>query len=411
MLIAVIICLTVSILLCSCTYTKQLPHSDPFVKLYDFRPGKSKIVLQKEDKEIPLSISAKNMPLSLFCRVVSDKTFAGIVYNNSLSNSLISGEFKKSDVGEVLNIIARQLDVECLKVGDTYFLGKIKQEDRGILVKRVRGFDASDLRSSITSLLSEVGKCQVFSNGVIVVSDREHVLTRVSQMCDYIEAGFSGSWILQLYFVVVKKDALLEAGFDMESSGTLSYNVSNSTVSLDNVKLDGVFNLISQSNFADMYATPMFLLRDGIEGKWSDGKRIPIPQKTTSTYGVVSTTGFTYVDTGLNISATVRESKSAALLKLSVSLSDVDSYVEYAPVTSQCAFNSECELEQNRVYLVGEMARYKVLDTQKKILNFGTDRGKSTVQVWACVYRIGQVCVGKILKPSGDVVKGVQSLL
>jgi type II secretory pathway component GspD/PulD (secretin) len=408
----VIIYLLVSLFLCNgCTYVRDLPQRDPFVKLYTFQPSKQKESLQKKDKKTSLTISAKNMPLSSFCRIISDKTFSGIVYNNSLSNSAITGEFKISNVGEVLNVIARQLNVECLKVGDTYFLGNIKKEDRGILVKKVRGYSPDELRQCIRTLLSDVGKVQVFQSGTICVSDREHVLTRVSQMCDSIEAGFSGSWIVQLYFVVVRKDALLEAGFDMQSSGKLSYDISNSTLSVEDLKLDGLFNLISRSNFADMYASPMLLLRDGVKGTWRDGERIPIPKKVVSQYGVVETQGFEYIDTGLNIDSTIRESKNGAVLNLSISLSDVKGYVEYAPITSHCEFTAECELKQNKVYLIGEMARYKVLDTQKKILNLGTDRGKSTVQVWGCVYRIGEICKGKILKPRNNVLKGVQSLL
>jgi type II secretory pathway component GspD/PulD (secretin) len=401
----------VNLFLCSCTYIKDLPQRDPFVKLYTFKPEKKVSSLQKKDKSVSLTISAVGMPLSKFCRVLSDKTSIGIVYNQSLASSAVTGEFKISNIGEVLNVIARQLNTECLRVGETYFLGKIKKEDRGILVKKVRGFSPDELSQCIKTLLSDVGKVQVFQSGTVCVSDREHVLTRVSQMCEAIEAGFAGSWIVQLYFVVVRKDALVEAGFDMQSSGKLSYDISNSTISVEDLKLDGLFNLISRSNYADMYASPMLLLRDGVKGTWRDGERIPIPKKVVSQYGVVETQGFEYIDTGLNIDSTIRESKSGAVLNIKVSLSDVKGYVEYAPITSQCEFTAECELKQNKVYLIGEISRYKVLDTQKKILNLGTDRGKSTVQVWGCVYRIGEICKGEIIKPRNKMVQGVQSLL
>lgn len=390
---------------------KDLPQSDPFVKLYTFKPVKEQSIFQSHEKKIPLTISAQGMPLSSFCRIISDKTFIGIVYNKSLANSSISGEFKISNVGEVLNVIARQLNVECLKVGDTYFLGAIKKEDRGILVKKVRGYSPDELKQCIKTLLSDVGQVQVFQSGIIVVSDREHILTRVSSMCKAIESGFAGSWIVQLYFVVVRQDALLEVGFDMQSSGKLSYDIANETIAIEDLKLEGLANLISRSSFADMYASPMMLLRDGVQGSWRDGERIPVPKKVVSQYGVVETQGFEYIDTGLSIDCNIRESKFGAVLNLKVSLSDVKGYVEYAPVTTQCEFKSECELQQNKIYLIGEMSRYKTLDTQKKILNLGTDRGKSTVQVWAKIFRIGETCNGKILKPCNKVVKGVQSLL
>ena len=399
-IVGVIICLTAVLFLCSgCSYFGKVPEHDPFVKLYNIKPVSKKPLSSDNGKSLSLTFSAKNMPLSAFCRIVSDKTNVGIVFNSSLSNSLISGEFKDSNVGEVLNVISRQLNVECLRVGATYFLGKIRPEDRGVLVKKVRGFNPDELKTSISTLLSDVGKVEAFSSGIVVVSDREHILSKINTMCNYIEAGFSGSWIVQLYFVIVRKGAMANAGFDTTSSGKFSYDISNSTLNVEDIRLDGLFKVVSQSSFADMYASPMLLMRDGVSGTWKDGERIPIPKKSVSNYGVVTTEDFEYIDTGLNITCTVRESSSGAVLNLNVSISDVIRYVEYSPVTSQCVFNSEFELKQNKVYLIGEMSRYKILNTQNNILNFGTDRGKSVIQVWGSVYRIGDVCKGKILKP------------
>ena len=39
--------------------------------------------------------------------------------------------------------------------------------------------------------------------------------------------------------------------------------------------------------------------------------------------------------------------------------------------------------------LIGELSSFKVIDSQKNILSFGRDKGKSVIQVWAQFYRIG----------------------
>lgn len=382
----------------SCNSKNKFTRVDPFLRLYKYNPSLVKKVIQKKQSSLVLSISAKNMPLSSLCRILSDKTTYGIVFNKSLSNASITGEFKNSDIGEVLNVVSRQLNVECLKVGSTFFLGSIKQEDRGVLVKKVRGFDSEDLSKTIQAMLSDIGRCQVLSNGVVIVSDKEHVISKVSDMLTYIEAGFSGSFILQTYFVSIRKGKLLEAGLEVKSSGALSYDLSNNLLSFDTAKLDGFLNMLSKSNYADVYASPMFLLRDGVTGSWSDGKNIPIPKKSVSNYGVVTTNGYTFIETGLNVNAVVRESLNGVLLKIKVSLSDIEGFVESAPITSICSFNSECELKQNKIYLVGEMSRFKVLNTQKSSLLFGKDKGKSVIQVWVCVYRIGDMLNSKVIK-------------
>ena len=174
----------------------------------------------------------------------------------------------------------------------------------------------------------------------------------------------------------------------MQSSGTISYNISENRLDFSDFSIEGLFNLSSSSSFADLYASPMLLIRDGKTGKWKDGQKVPIAQKTVSDSGTVTTTGYNYVETGFIVSATVKQSKRGGLVTLSIEKSDISSYVEEAPLTSQSVYTTDVEMEPLKPYLLGELSQFELLDTQRDVLTFGRDKGKVVMQVWGQLYRI-----------------------
>ncbi|MBS1368438.1 MAG: hypothetical protein HPZ91_00645 [Lentisphaeria bacterium] len=330
------------------------------------------------------------MPLSLFCRILSDKYDIGMVFSHDLAERQITAEFKRTDLQSVLNVVSRQIGVDIVRVGNTYFIGALRPEDRGVLVRRIMGYDQQSLNSIVTPMLSQTGKAQVMSNGVLVATDHESVLRRLVEMCDYLDTVYPGSWIVQLYFVSLRKDAMLEAGFDTKSSGSISYDIANSKIDLNDIKLEGLFSFGANSNFTDVFAAPMMVIRDGSTGSWRDGERVPIPKKTVSNEGTVSTTGFEYIDTGFILNATVRESRRGGIIKLDITQSQIKSYVEYSPVTAETKFTLECDLVPGKIYLLGELSTFKLIDQQQNVAVFSADRGKTSMQIWCKLYRVSE---------------------
>ncbi len=257
-----------------------------------------------------------------------------------------------------------------------------------MLVRRVLGHDGERLDTILKSMLSVDGRVSITRNSVAVVTDHESVLRRVSEMLDYLDAQESRSWIVQLYFVSLRKDMLLEGGLTTKSSGSISYDISSNKISVENLRLDGFFEFLNNSSYADLYASPMFVIRDGYTAKWHDGERVPIPKKTISEQGTVTTTGFDYIDTGLVVNASLLESSIGTNLTLEITFSDVKSYVEYSPVTSQTVFKTDVDMQTNKIYLLGELNRFQHVDKQEDTLKFGADRGKVVLQVWGKVYKI-----------------------
>lgn len=383
MMISVFICLN------GCYYDKEVGFDDPFRHIY-FRStpiSQDHFTIQKSISSETITLSCMDMPLNTLSRVLSDKFSVGIVFSSRLSGSKITAEFKDSDFGSVLNVISRQLSLDIIQVGNTYYIGDLMPEDRGILVRRILGYDDDSLKQIVSSLISTNGKSTVYDS-IVIVADHESVLSRISKSLDYLDSVTFDTWIVQLCFITLRSDALIEGGLEVVTSGTISYDMANSKLDFENFDINSLFNLTASSSLADIYASPMFVVRDGSTAKWQEGESVPIPNTTVSDYGVVTTTGYDYVDTGFLVNCSVNSIKGGGRLTIDVELSDILSYVESAPVKSTTSYSFETDVLAGKLYLVGELSTFKLLDQQNNFLDFSGERGKTTVQLWVQCYQI-----------------------
>ena len=382
----------VVMLIClGCSNFRDVKQDDPFRYIYSVENSKldSKKLSAVDLRTI--TFSANRLPLGQLCRLISDHFSVGIVYSDKLDGKFISAEFKNTDLNTVFTVLSRQLGVDLVKVGNTFYLGELRDEDKAILIRRVLSHDESSLQHILDTVKSSQGKVKIVSGRIVVMSDTDFVIRRVSEVLDDLDNYTLPSWIIQLYFLVLRKDALAEGGLTMSTSGTISYNISENKIEAKDLKLEGLLSGLLESSYADLYASPMFILRDGVKGSWRDGQRVPVPRKTVSDYGTITTSGFDYIDTGLSVTAVCSQSKIGAFLELDLSLSDIQSYVEGNPVTSQTNSTVSMDLIPNKVYLLAELQRYSYIDREQQSLVFSRNKGKSIIQVWGRVYKTGNL--------------------
>lgn len=390
--IAVINLITALLLPCfsGCSVLSDVSPDDPFRVLYGSRFPAPGSLIRDSKKDFPsFSLSAYKMPVGTFFRVLSDHFNVGLVFSEVLQDKMISAEIKDSDLPSVLNVVSRQLSVDVVRVGNTFYIGALRPEDRGFFVRSLPGFTKDELASLGQSLISQSGKVSAVTDGLIVISDHESVISRVSEVFDQISRLDNQTYILQLLFVMLRKDALLESGLDVSTSGTISYNLSENSLDFKDFNIDALFNLVNSSQYFDLYSSPMFVLREGVPAVWKDGQKIPIPRRTVSSEGTVTTSGYDYIEPGFLVRAQISRFSSSGRLSVNIERSEVTGYQDYMPIIRQVSLNSSLDMVPFRLYLIGELSSFKVLDSQKNILSFGRDKGKSVIQVWAQFYRIG----------------------
>lgn len=322
---------------------------------------------------------------------------------------------------DVLGIVARRLGVQVSRTGSLYFLGTLRPEDKGVLVRRVRRLSSADLQQATISLLSDVGRLAVMPDGLCVVGDRVEVLQRVNELFDAIDSATDGSIVVQLHLVSLSATAIRELGLEttptLDVAATFAGAASGGMDSAATLTagLRGVLNVAASDSSSHVIAQPLFVCVEGSEAKLVRGERIPVPKRVVSDQGTVTTSGFDYIQTGLDVGVIVRETGGGLLrVTLNVQQSSKSGEIEGSPIVANEGLTTEAAIQPGGVYLLGSLDRREdMLGTGGRMrLGFADSRSDQQVQVWLRAYRVGTPAGGPLAVPReargpADVPHGV----
>jgi type II secretory pathway component GspD/PulD (secretin) len=354
-----------------------------------------------------LTLSCEKMPLPKFLQFVATETGVSLVADEGLDSRSVTLEASDVTLAELLGTVARRLGVQIGRVGSTWYLGQLRGEDRGVLVRRVRRLSQDGVKSAVDVMLSDAGRLSTFPDGLLVCGDRVEVLERIRDLLDRVEASGAESWAVQLYLISLSETKATELGINAQPLIELSHALATksnglglSTTTPDDIKklsnaLTSVLKASASSQDIRIVAQPLFLLLDGESSKFSSGISIPIPKRSVSDQGTVTTQGYEFVNSGLDCDASIREvSAQLVRFKVAVELGQLQGFVEEAPIRSKDRFETVAVLSSGGVYLLGSLSRdernqsvsgpFSMLPTNRK-----SDGKRSDVQIWAKVFRVG----------------------
>jgi len=342
-------------------------------------------------------IVADNVPVPQFFEYVARAYRISVIFDPSLANKSVTLNLYQSKLDTLLDAVSRLLSVSVVKIGDVFYIGTIKPEDRAFFVRVVPRLSKQEIESLFTSILGDAGRYVVYPDGLVIVVDVQAVLQRVSDMLDLVSKVPNDSWVIQLFIFNFRGSAGETLGLDSNFAGDLSFKLLRESGSPLNTHfsgaglLSGLFQAEKQSSDISLLSQPLFVLLDGGEASFVYGDRVPVPKKSVSNEGTVTTSGYEYIQTGLNYSVTIRQlNEDMAKLGLNLSLSSVVGYVGEAPITDQQDFMTSANISSGGVYLLGSVQR----DVKKSQISgllplwFSGDKSSSEIQIWARVYKI-----------------------
>ncbi len=151
------------------------------------------------------------------------------------------------------------------------------------------------------------------------------------------------------------------------------------------------------------------MVADGTDAVFVRGDSIPVPRRSVSDQGTVTTTQFDFVQTGLEAKAGIRElAAGRARLTVDVRLSSLRDFVEGAPVTSDESFAAAAIVESGGVYLVGSLRREEESVSSVAGIGLGwlQKRDTALLQVWCRAYRVAGPVDGRPPKAAQEAVGG-----
>ncbi|MCE9545269.1 MAG: type II and III secretion system protein [Planctomycetia bacterium] len=342
-----------------------------------------------------------NDPVPVVLHILAEMADVSIVADASLDSQMVSMDVVDMPLPDVLAVMARRLGVDVSHQGRLFYMGRLRPQDRGFLVRRVRALTLEELNNAVGTVKSQDGQAHVMGNGVVVVSDRVEVLQQVSAMLDAAEAATAeaAEWCVQLYLVSTSDTFLSDLGIDatpaIDLAATYAW-ASGGAAQNQSILTGGLTALLHASRTsagASIVAQPLLLLRDGTTASFNRGQRVPLAKRAVSDQGTVTTTGFDFLQTGLVITAAVREvTQDRCSLKVAVSLSTVDSFdADGAPLTTQSAIEGVAEVHSGGVYLLGSLDLADKAESRSGWLRWGSTQTDNhhQFQLWCRVVRVG----------------------
>lgn len=167
-------------------------------------------------------------------------------------------------------------------------------------------------------------------------------LRRAVDVAQGFQLGPDG-WLLRVVVYEVSKQVEREVGIDLDLGFALEANagagagdfVAPLTGSRAALSVSALGKLAETGSQAKVRTVGTLFLLEGEESTLQQGDSVPIPQRTVSSEGTVSTNGYQYVDTGFTITANGRRVPGGLLLTLDPKISSIKGFVEEAPIFSQ----------------------------------------------------------------------------
>jgi hypothetical protein len=375
-----------------------------FKEVYQPLADNSEIGFQAELREKKYSFVAEGMPLKYFVRWLADVSGCSVVTSEEMDERTLTANIQEQNLDTILEFVSRRYSMQVIKTGSMYYVGELRSEDKGVLVRKVTKLTEEGLKQVVGNLLSEYGRCSTFPDGLIVVSDKIKVLNKINEMIDLLESTSEGSWCVQLYLISIRKNAEMKLGYNTTVSQKIVVDSFKSTSSP--LVLNALLDLSASYDDIEIMAEPLFLLIDGLETKFYSGEEYPVPKKSVSSEGTVQTTGYEFIPVGLTISVSLREvSKTAARLSVNYQMGSVIGFVADVPITEQQTYKTSAICEQSGVYLLGSMDRK---DRRKNIkgaipVHLSTEKKEATIQVWARVFKIAKIQKDISIQASEDI--------
>ena len=355
------------------------------------------------------------MTLGELVRYLTDETGASIVVEEGLERRPVYLEIVDQPLGVVLDAVAGRVGVSLDRHGNLFYLGEVRPDARGVLVRRVRRLGSEDLQKAVACQLSADGRAVAYRDGLCIVCDRVSVLEKVGSLLDGIEQADSPLWCVQLYVVSVAVDDLQEFGLDVAPAVdvSLAFAAASQGFAVGELSgaslrggIDAVLQAVDEARDSEVLAEPLFLLVDGEEARFRRGSRLPYRQDMVSQEGTVSSRTYAFVDSGLTIRVNLRErGPGLAWLSVDVISNEIEGYVdEQVPRLGDESFATKVLLRSGGVYLLGSLERCKTETGRETFLRVGAKDSveRRVLQVWGTAYAVNGDC--RVMEDCGPVV-------
>ena len=261
----------------------------------------------------------------------------------------------------VLQTILSQFENEYMVIRrspDTYLVGKPESAD---LVVRVFTLPDPEQTSQAQNAIKTIGSEAVQVSLVgdrVVVKDTVDGMRRIEMMYNALLAA-EGQYTVEVQFIELNRALSRRLGVDWNLSGVMQFDASLAGQAVDtnaamSTVLQATIEADEEQRHARLLTSATLHCIEGKEALLQTGTTTPVPLRTVSPEGTITTTGYDQIDTGLLLKVGVnREPEGRLRVTIEPELSQVVGEVEGAPVRSRRRLQTAAVIEPGGIIIVG----------------------------------------------------------
>jgi len=296
-------------------------------------------------------------PLSALAELLVLDAGLSLSYPPELAETPVYVSWEGREAFPALQALARQLGLVAIVRGEREVdLSPERASDVEVIALASPYDPPEQVRSFAERLVSSVGGAEVVG-GSVIIADIPDRIEKLEALASVLSAERS-QWIIEAKFIEISSGWERRLGAELRVDGSL-----NATFSADDLvdPLRGGALLVellaeasAESSGARTIATSRIQCIDGRSARSDFGQRTPVPIRTVSNEGTVSTVRYDEVATGVILEVAVKElPNGAAIITATPEVSSVTGFVGDAPIVSQSRVQVEAIVPSGGVLVVG----------------------------------------------------------
>ena len=311
-------------------------------------------------------------------RQLTELTGHPISWDSSLDKATIDGVFVDQPLDEVLQFLARRLNVQVTANRGMYFLGTVRAGDHVSAVVRVPPVERRELERALSSV--GTGKATIIGSFIWITDTMENVQKLVSDL-DEIRERSSRSYLAEVFFITVNENDFLRLTANLRINQVDIFSSAFNISQLFSMFVDADGRL--GSTVID--TRPVLLLSEGRKATFEVGSEIMRERRALSETGIISTMGYDKFQDGIILSLLlhrVSDDHYSLDMELEVSTFDKGDTISAIPAKSTSVLKSPGMLiRDGGVVYAGSLKRR---DSSKVFGVFSLDGGRSSdlLTIW-----------------------------
>ena len=300
-----------------------------------------------------VSVSLAEVPLSIAAADVAEAAGVSVAVPEAVGKTLVSVNANNQDAERVFRTLAASANVSVQWDGS---LVRFREAIIGGVVVLVPASydDPSTLVEAFKGIVGEGGSVHIAGDRIIVRAD-EGGVARVRALASQLSVGPDG-WLLDVRVLQASTSLREDLGVAFRASGTgrldLRSAISPAFLLSGAGAIEAIFSAVRDSSEASLLTSGTLYVLEGREASMAHGDRIPVPVRTVSPQGTVTTNGFTFIDAGFELKVKCRRVPQGLLLDITPTLGSVSGYVEGVPIVSRRTITASVVVASGELIMV-----------------------------------------------------------